>query len=260
MPPPAGSPAGPSRASGFRRLVRSSAPLPGGGRATRERAGVDLRGRHHRRWSTGRHDRLSRGRVVVRVAATGRPPSGSGSQATRARGSPILSEVGIDGARVSSHSTAAARRCVTMGTIDDDPVRARVVGGVDGEGQRLVAGCDAAATSGRESTDCAATPAGRSTRWCCATVRARTAHPASAGAGRHRRPEVVLVLPGRSRASADSPYLLVVGQNVNPGWRATMDGATAGATRRRGRLRHGLVGARPRPSRLRGRVRPSRTL
>ncbi|KAF0832650.1 arabinofuranan 3-O-arabinosyltransferase [Ornithinibacter aureus] len=168
---------------------------------------------------------LTRGRVEVVL-----PPT----QATTVRleitghegeGFPNISEVDLDGARVTS--APAAERCVTIGTVDGDPVRVRVVGGGEGDAQRLVAGCDPLRLGPGEHA-LRSLPG-----WTTDSLVLRDSIGESAVAG---SPGPSLTVDRRSASSyridappAQAPYLLVVGQNVHPGWRATMDGEPMGA-------------------------------
>ena len=100
----------------------------------------------------GRRDgRGSRGRRVVVPVPT------SEASTVRIRvtehqgdGLPSLSEVGIAGAPMTSRPARAARRCVTLGTVDGAPLRARIVGGVEGDGPRTFQGCDPLELGGGE--------------------------------------------------------------------------------------------------------------
>jgi arabinofuranan 3-O-arabinosyltransferase len=141
-------------------------------------------------------------------------------------GLPVLSEVDVSGARVVSDPEAAAAECVTLATVDGEPLRVRVVGGVEGEGARLVAGCDPLTLSTGEHS-LRSVPG-----WTTDTLVLRdrigeVAIPGQAG------PAITVdrASPSEYRiraAAASEPYLLVVGQNVHPGWRATQDGVDLG--------------------------------
>ena len=169
---------------------------------------------------------LTRGRVEVALPPTQATTVRLQVTAHEGEGFPVVSEVDLDGARVSSDSKAAAQRCVTIGTIDDDPVRVRLVGGVDGEDQRLVAGCEPLELGPGEHR-LRSLPG-----WTADSLVLRDSQGEEARAG---APGPGVTVDRRSSSSyrvgagsADSPYLLVVGQNVNAGWRATMDGEPLG--------------------------------
>jgi arabinofuranan 3-O-arabinosyltransferase len=169
---------------------------------------------------------LTHGRVEVALPQTRATTVRLQVTAHEGEGFPIVSEIGLDGARVSSDSTAAAKRCVTIGTIDDDPVRVRLVGGVDGEGQRLMAGCEPLQLGPGEHR-LRSLPG-----WTADSLVLRDSQGERTQAGAPG-PDVTVDRKSSSSyrveaGSADSPYLLVVGQNVNPGWRATMDGDPLG--------------------------------
>lgn len=169
---------------------------------------------------------LSPGRVVVPV-----PDADASSVRVRVtehqgEGLPILSEVGVAGARVVSDPAGVARRCVTLGTVDGAPLRARVVGGVEGDGPRVIAGCDALALDAGEHRLRSAPG------WTTDSLVLRDTVGEAALPG---RPGPQVTVDRRSSSSyrvitdaASEPYLLVVGQSYHPGWRATMDGVDLG--------------------------------
>lgn len=168
---------------------------------------------------------LRRGRVDVAIPATQATTVRILVTAHEGQGFPNVSEVDLDGARVSSEP-AAAQRCVTIGTIDDDPVRVRLVGGVDGAGQRLVAGCDPVLIGAGEHR-LRSLPGWTTDSLVLRDSLGETALVGASG------PALTVERQSSSSyraqaAAAGSPYLLVVGQNLHPGWRATMDGAPMG--------------------------------
>ncbi len=169
---------------------------------------------------------LTRGRVEVAVPETQASTVRLQVVAHEGEGFPIVSEVDLGGARMSSDPEAAAKRCVTVGTIDDEPVQVRLVGGVDGEGQRLFAGCEPVRLGPGEHR-LRSRPG-----WTTDSLVLRDSQGEAAQPGRSGP---VVDVDRKSSSSyrvdagaADSPYLLVVGQNVNAGWRATMDGDPLG--------------------------------
>jgi arabinofuranan 3-O-arabinosyltransferase len=170
--------------------------------------------------------KLTRGRVEVPLPRTRGTTVRIQVSAHEGEGFPILSEVDLDGARMRSDSKAAAKRCVTIGTIDDDPVRVRLVGGVDGEGQRLIAGCEPL-RFGSGDHRLRSLPGWTTDSLVLRDSSGEAALPGAQG------PDVTVDRKSSSsyRVAADSatsPYLLVVGQNLNQGWRATMDGEPLG--------------------------------
>ena len=169
---------------------------------------------------------LSPGRVEIPLPEISAKTVRLRAKAVEGNGFPVVSEVDLDGARVVNDRALAAQRCVSLGTIDGKPVRVRVVGGLDSDGPRLVAGCD------RLSLDVGEHELRSQPGWTMDTLvlrdrRGETALPGSAG------PETSADRLSSSSyrvttEKADAPYLLVVGQNVHPGWRATMDGVRLG--------------------------------
>lgn len=169
---------------------------------------------------------LSRGRVVVPLPEV--LASDVRIRVTRVEGvgAPVVTEVGLGGAGVVSDPATAAQRCVTLGTIDATPVRVRVVGGVEGDGPRLVAGC-ASVRLGAGEHRLRSIPGWTSDTLVLRDRLGELAVPGTAG------PEATVDRESASvyrvsTAAAEEPYLLVVGQNIGPGWRATMDGAALG--------------------------------
>jgi arabinofuranan 3-O-arabinosyltransferase len=168
---------------------------------------------------------LTRGAVDVSFTPTQASTVRIQVSAHEGQGFPNVSEVDLDGVRVSSEP-GAAERCVTVGTIDDDPVRVRLVGGVDGDGQRLVAGCEPLLLGSGEHR-LRGLPGWTTDSLVLRDSVGETALPGAPG------PDVTV--ERRSSSSyrvqadaADAPYLLVVGQNIHPGWQATMDGVPMG--------------------------------
>ncbi len=169
---------------------------------------------------------LTRGRVEVALPQTQGRTVRLQVLAHEGQGFPVVSEIDVGGARVSSDAAAAAKRCVTIGTIDDDPVRVRLVGGVDGEGQRLIAGCEPLRLGPGEHR-LRSLPGWTADSLVLRDSQGESAQPGAPG------PDVSVDRKSSSSyridaGSAGSPYLLVVGQNVNAGWRATMDGEPLG--------------------------------
>ena len=170
--------------------------------------------------------KLSPGRVEIPLPQTRATTVRLLVKAVEGAGFPVVSEVDIDGAHVVSEPASAAQRCVSLGTIDGNPVRVRVLGGLDGDGPRLVSGCD------RLSLDVGAHELRSQPGWTTDSLvlrdsRGESVVPGSAG------PETRVDRRSSSTyrivtEKADEPYLLVVGQNVHPGWRATMDGVRLG--------------------------------
>ena len=168
---------------------------------------------------------LTRGRVEVVLPPTRATTVRLAITGHEGEGFPTIGEVDLDGARVTS-DPAAAERCVTIGTVDGDPVRVKVVGGGEGDGQRLVAGC-ALLRLGPGEHALRSRPG-----WTTDSMVLRDSIGETAVAG-ESGPS--LTVDRRSPSSyridappAQAPYLLVVGQNVHPGWRATMDGEPMG--------------------------------
>jgi arabinofuranan 3-O-arabinosyltransferase len=168
---------------------------------------------------------LTRGRVEVVLPPTRATTVRLAITGHEGEGFPTIGEVDLDGARVTS-DPAAAERCVTIGTVDGDPVRVKVVGGGEGDGQRLVAGCDLLRLGPGEHA-LRSRPG-----WTTDSMVLRDSIGETAVAG-ESGPS--LTVDRRSASSyridappAQAPYLLVVGQNVHPGWRATMDGEPMG--------------------------------
>ncbi|WP_162252802.1 alpha-(1-_3)-arabinofuranosyltransferase domain-containing protein [Knoellia sp. Soil729] len=169
---------------------------------------------------------VSRGRVEIPLPETRASSVRLRARAFEGTGFPIVSEVDVDGARVASDPATAAQRCVSLGTIDGAPVRVRVIGGVNGEGSRLVAGCDPLSLDGG-AHELRSQPGWTTDTLVLRDTRGELAVPGSAGPATR--------VDRRSSSSyrvttekADEPYLLVVGQNIYPGWHATMDGTRLG--------------------------------
>lgn len=169
---------------------------------------------------------LTPGRVVVPLPET--TASSVQVQITEqaGAGTPIVSEVDVAGARVTSDPVGAASRCVRIGTVDGVPLRARVIGGVDGEESRLMAGCEPLRLGAGEHR------LRSSSGWTTDSLVLRDTTGEFAVPG---QPGPRVTVDRRSSSSyrviadgATEPYLLVVGQNVHPGWRATMDGVDLG--------------------------------
>ena len=170
--------------------------------------------------------KLSRGRVEVAFPPTRATTLRLQVEAHEGGGFPNVSELTIDGVRVTSDPAGAADRCVPIGTIDDRPVRVRLVGGVDGDGPRLVAGCEPLQLGSGEHR-LRSLPGWTTDSLVLRDSKGEAAVPGTQG------PDVTVdrQSPSSYRVRSDSarsPYLLVVGQNLNPGWRATMDGVPLG--------------------------------
>ena len=169
---------------------------------------------------------LSRGRAQIQLPEISARTVQLRTKAVDGDGFPVVSEVDIGGARVAENPDSAARRCVTLATMDRAPLKVRVVGGVHGDGPRLVAGCEPL------SLDAGHHALRSRPGWTTDTLVLRdslgeTGIPGRAG------PEARV--DRRSSSSyrvtttkADEPYLLVVGQNIHPGWQASMDGEPLG--------------------------------
>lgn len=169
---------------------------------------------------------LRRGRVVVPVPETRATDVRIRITEQQGEGFPILSEVDLDGARMVSDPASVADRCVTIGTVDDTPVRVRVLGDVDGEGSRLVAGCDPITLTAGEH-ELRSRPGWTTDSLVLRDSRGERAIPGVAGPAA----EVQRGSASSYRVTTEAarePYLLVVGQNLHPGWRATMDGEPLG--------------------------------
>lgn len=169
---------------------------------------------------------LSRGRVTVPLPETQASTVRLRITERQGEGFPVVSEVDLDGARVVSDPAGAAQRCVALGTVDDAPVSVRVVGGVEGEGPRLVAGCESVRLAAGEHR-LRSLPGWTTDSLVLRDSIGELAVPGKSG------PEATVDRRSSSAyrvttAAADEPYLLVVGQNVHPGWRATMDGVSLG--------------------------------
>ncbi len=141
-------------------------------------------------------------------------------------GFPIISEIEAAGARVAPDREASSQECMTLGTLDGVPLKVRPVGAVDGEGPRLVAGCDTVRLAAGKHR-LRSLPG-----WAADTLVLRDTLGESAVPGR-AGPQLSVDRTSAaeyhvSAAAADEPYVLVVGQNIHPGWTATMDGADLG--------------------------------
>lgn len=167
---------------------------------------------------------LTRGRVEVALPPTPATTVRLEITGHEGEGFPNITEVDLDGARVTSEPST--ERCVTIGTLDGAPVRVKAVGGAEGDRQRLVTGCDPLRLGPGEHA-LRSQPG-----WTTDSLVLRDSIGESAVAG---EPGPSLTVDRRSSSSyridapaAEAPYLLVVGQNVHPGWRATMDGQPMG--------------------------------
>lgn len=141
-------------------------------------------------------------------------------------GFPIISEIEAAGARVAPAREASSQECMTLGTLDGVPLKVRPVGAVDGEGPRLVAGCDTVRLAAGKHR-LRSLPG-----WAADTLVLRDTLGEAAVPGR-AGPQLSVDRTSAaeyhvSAAAADEPYVLVVGQNIHPGWTATMDGADLG--------------------------------
>ena len=170
--------------------------------------------------------RLSRERVVVPVPTTRGSVVRVRVTARQGEGLPFLSEVRVADARVTDSPVRASRRCVSLGTVDGAPLRARVIGGVDGDGPRTFQGCDPLVLGAGEHRLRSA--AG----WTMDSLVLRDAIGEFVRSG---QPGPQVTVERRSSSSyrviadaASAPYLLVVGQNHHRSWRATMDGVDLG--------------------------------
>ena len=142
------------------------------------------------------------------------------------QGTPVISEVDVAGARVVTDPESAATRCVTLGTIDGTPVSVRVIGGVEGDGSRLVAGCDPVSLGAGEH-QLRSAPGWTMDTLVLRDATGEDAIPGTAGPSIHVDRSSASEYRIRAE-SASEPYFVVVGQNVNAGWRATMDGTDLG--------------------------------
>lgn len=169
---------------------------------------------------------LAPGRVSVPVPRSKASALRIQVTGTAGQGLPMISEIDVGGARVVSDPESAAGRCVRLATIDGTPLRVRVAGGVGGDGARLVIGCDPLRLA----------PGQHQLRnapgWTADSLVLRDALGENAVPG---APGPLLRVERESSSvyrisapEAEAPYLLVVGQNVHSGWRATMDGVDLG--------------------------------
>lgn len=141
-------------------------------------------------------------------------------------GTPVINEIGLAEARVVTDPDSVADECVTLGTISGVPLTARVSGSGDEDGSRVIAGC-ATLRLGAGEHRLRSNPG-----WALDSLVLRDVNGEHARPGRTGPPVTV---DRRSSSSyrleteaATEPYLIVVGQNVHPGWRATMDGVDLG--------------------------------
>lgn len=168
---------------------------------------------------------LQPGRVVVDVPTVRASELRVTVTGVSGTGVPRLSEIDV-GAQVEFAPQRAAESCVPLGTVDGREVEVRVIGGVQGDGSRLVAGCtELELAAGEHELRAVA-------GWDADALVLRDRIGEKSVAGQAGPPLTVdRYSASQYRVSAPSttkPYFLVVGQNLSPGWQARMDGADLG--------------------------------
>ncbi|HHU11110.1 MAG TPA: DUF3367 domain-containing protein [Intrasporangiaceae bacterium] len=169
---------------------------------------------------------LSPGRVVIDIPES--DVSTVRIRATDVEGSgvPVINEIGIADTRVVSNPEPDPDRCIALDRIDGSQFRARVIAGDDPNGLRLIAGCETIQLRAGEHR-LRSVPG-----WTADTLVLRDTQGEAAVPG---RPGPAVTVDRKSSSAyrvvadaATEPYFLIVGQNVHPGWTATMDGTDLG--------------------------------
>jgi arabinofuranan 3-O-arabinosyltransferase len=169
---------------------------------------------------------LAPGRVVVPVPEVDASSLRLRVTGFAGEGLPMISEIDVAGAKVVKRTADAANECVRLATVDGAPLRVRIIGGVEGDGPRMAAGCDPLRLGPGEHR-IRSVPG-----WTADSLVLRDTIGEAAVQG---QPGPPLTVKRKSSSvyrmtapAASEPYLLVVGQNVHGGWRATMDGVDLG--------------------------------
>lgn len=139
---------------------------------------------------------------------------------------PVITEIEAAGVRVATEPAASDGACVQIGTLNGSPLTARVIGDIEGDGPRLIQGCERLSLAAGEHQL-------RSTSgWVSDALVLRDsigemAQPGQSGAALAVTKESASAYRILAEPAME-PYLLVVGQNWHPAWRATMDGVDLG--------------------------------